>query len=348
MDKRPKGKQEKRQQRRIERGLRIREDIRSNELEQDRTEALVTARALSLVGLPRRRTDDRYLVRTLRLGKDLWLRLEYSTSSDGVLPYGADRFVLAGVQHLACERKSPIVYFEQVSELLKLFDLPADGHYLRLLRDRFKRLADLHIRLRFAETEDGLSDASAGDSILMIKGFVLPTREQIRERLRAVPLRQMTLPGLELSEAPSPYGVLLSSDFWEHLKQPKNHLLLRLDVLRNFVDRPIGWDYASFLSFRCGWAQTESVVPHEALMSMFKDGKEHDSAAIKRLLGYHAEIMTFTAGRLKAELRQVGHFPRSPKGGNQKARWELWVGPSQQIVWSGKKDEFAAAPGEET
>lgn len=345
MDEQPKSKRVPRQQKRVEQLQRIRDDIRAGEVEQDRTEALVTARALSLVGLPRKRTDSRYLVRTLRLGKDLWLRVTYAvTTPDGILPYGADRFVLAGIQHLAWERKSPVVYFEQVSELLKLFELPTDGRYLQLLRDRFKRLGGLTINLEFAETEGGLSDASASDSILMIKRFVLPTRKQLREQLRAVPIRQLTLPGLDGGEAPSRYGVLLSADFWEELKQPKNHLLLRLDILRNFVDRPIGWDYAAFLTFRCGWAQTESVVPHEALMSLFKDSTERDSTSIKRLQGYHQEIMEATDGRLKAELRQAGHFPRSPKGGNQKARWELRVGPSEPIIWSGKKEPLFPSP----
>lgn len=337
----------KRQKKRAEQTLAIAEDIRTSVVEQDRTEALVTARALSLVGLPRRKTSDHYLVRTLRLGKDLWLRVEYSTSADGVLPYGADRFVLAGIQSLALDQKSPVVYFEQVSELLKMFGLSSAGTNLRLLRDRFKRISKLTIRLDFADTEGGLKDASAGESILMIRKFTLPTRKELRDELRVVPIRQLALRGLDGGEAPSRYGVLLSADFWEHLKQPKNHLLLRLDIMRKFMNRPIGWDYAAFLSFRCGWAQTESVVPHEALISMFKDGKEHDSAAIKRLQGYHQEIMETTAGHLKAELRQVGHFPRSPKGGNQKERWELRVGPSEPIIHSGKKDTLFPAPSGE-
>ena len=68
----------------------------------------------------------------------------------------------------------------------------------------------------------------------------------------------------------------------------------------------------------------------------YKDGKERDSYAIKRMQGYHQEIMGATAGHLKAELRPAGHFPST--GGRPKERWELWVGPSKPIIWSGKKD----------
>jgi hypothetical protein len=349
MDENPKARLGGRRLKRIERLQAVAEDIRINELECKRTEALVTARAIALAGLPRKKAPVRELSRIIRLGHALWLRVTYQTDVGCILPYGEDRFVLAGIQHLALERRSPLVYFEQVSELLKMFDLSTDGRSLARLRERFKRLANLYIRLRFAETEQGLADASTGDSILMIKSFVLPTRKELRDELRAEPIRrhQLILPGFEGGEAPSRYGVLLSADFWEHLKQPKNHLIVRLDIMKEFVNRPIGWDYAMFLCFRCRWAQTESVVPHEALMAQFKDSLgESDNQTIRRLQGYHDEIMTATAGSLKAELRPAGYFPRSKKGGNIRQRWELWVEPSRPIVWSGKKDELSGAAAE--
>jgi hypothetical protein len=349
MDEQPRQELAKRHRKRAEETCLIAEDIRSNVVEQSRTDALVTARALALAGLPRKRTDSRYVRRTLRLGKDLWLRVTYAVATpDGILPYGADRFVLAGIQHLALQRHSPVVYFEQVSELLKLFDISTDGNSLRRLRDRFNRIRKLTITLEFAETESGLKDASVGQGIWMIKDFVLPTRKQLRDQLRAMPLRQLRLPGLEPSAAPSPYGVLLSADFWEHLKQPENHLILRLDILKKFITRPVGWDYATFLGFRCSRAETWSPVPHEALMSLFKDSpKESDNNAIKRLLGYHDEIMQATAGQLKAEWRQAGHI-KTGKRGRPKERWELWVGRSGPITWSGRKDRLLPAPESET
>jgi hypothetical protein len=347
MEKRPAGKLTQRHRKQAERVQAIAEHLASNDAEQDRTAALQMARAIALAALPRKKTSNRYVLRTFRLGQHLWVRVEYSTSAEGVLPYGDDRFVLAGIQHLALERKSPVVYFEHVSELLKMFERSTDGRSLRRLRDRFKRLADLYIRLRFAETEKALPDAAAGDSILMIRGFSLPTRQELRNELRIEPIRrrQLALPGFDVGTAQTRYGVLLSADFWEHLKEPQNLLLLPLDLMRLFVNQPAGWDYAAFLVHRCSRAQTTSVVPHEALMSLFKDGpKERESRVIDLLLKYHDQIMNATGGRLNAALERVGYFPTSKRGGRPKERWQLRIGPSKQIIWSGKKDELLAAP----
>jgi hypothetical protein len=237
----------------------IRDHVSSNDVEQDRTEALQTARAIALAGLPKRKTSAQNLIRTLRLGKKQWLQVIYSADPKGILPYGQDRFVLAGIQSLALDQGSPVVYFEQVSQLLKMFDLSTDGRSLRRLRERFQRLAGLSIRLRFAETEQGLDCPPSGESIFIIKSFSLPTRKELRDELRAIPIRQrqLTLPGLDLGEAPSRYGVLLSADFWQHLKEPKNHLILPMDLMRLFVNYPTGWDYAAFLVYRCSRAKTQ-------------------------------------------------------------------------------------------
>lgn len=335
----------KRERDRVERLAVIAEDIRSNDLEHKRTEALVTARAIALAGLPKRRSSAGELSRTLRLGENLWLRVIYQTVAGSTLPYGQDRFVLAGIQHLALQLRSPVVYFKHVSELLKMFDLSTDGRSLQRLRERFERLAKLSIRLHFAESESGLHRAVHGESIFIIKRFALPTRKELREELRVTPIRerQLELPGLALNEDAERYGVLLSSDFWEHLKEPQNHLILRLDVMQHFVNQPTGWDYATFLMYRCSRAQTWSPVPHEVLMSLFQDNpKDQDSKTVDRLRKYHDQVMTATDGKLKAELRPAGQS-KTGKRGRPKERWELWVGPSQQIVWSGKKDALVPA-----
>lgn len=339
----------KRLQKRTDRIQAIVDHLANNDVEQERTEALQTALGIALAGLPKRRTDSRDLIRTLRLGDRRWLRVIYSSTPGGILPYGQDRFVLAGVQHLALQRKSPVVYFEQVSELLKMFDLPTDGRSLRRLRAGFWRLGKLTIHLHFAETERGLDRPLDGAGMFIIHQFSLPTRQELREELRTEPIRQrqLVLPGVDLSEARSRYGVLLSADFWGHLKEPKNQLLLPMDLMRLFVNCPTGWDYASFLVCRCSRAKTTSVVPHDGLMSMFKDGpKERDSHVIDRLQKYHEQIMRPYGGRLNAVLEQVGYFPRSRKGGPRKEQWQLRVGPSQRIIWSGKKDELSAIPAE--
>lgn len=310
------------------------EHLASQDAEQNRTEAIQIARAIALAGLPKRKTNSRDLVRTLRLGKDLWLRVSYSTGSKGVLPYGEDRFVLAGIQSLALQRYSPVVFFDEVSELLKMFKLSSDGRTLQLLRERFVRLAGLAIRLCFAETEEGLERARAGESSFVIQKYLLPTREELRcERIGAI-----SLPRLTPDQGKVQYGVVLSPYFWEHLKESKNRLLLPLELMRLFVNQPTGWDYASFLVHRCSRAKTHSVIEHDVLMSLFKDNlKESDNQTINRLLSYHETVNRALSDRLNAKLERVGYFPST--GGRRKEHWVLKVGPSKPIIWSGLTGE---------
>lgn len=315
----------------------IAQDIDSNEIELTRTEALVSARAIALAGLPKRKTSARDLSRTLRLGKDLWLRVTYSTHKDGTLPYGADRFVLAGIQHFAWTRRSRIVLFNQVTELLQYFGLDRGGNSLKRLRERFVRLSGLTIRLEFSETKEGLKNAVLGQQTFVIDKYVLPTRDEVR----CARIGNTDLPRLfRDSSNQVHYGVILSEYFWKHLKEESNQILLHLPMMREFIDKPTGWDYASYLTGRCLRARSTSIIPHETLMSLFKDNpEESDNQTIRRLQRYHEDVMRCTGGRLNAVLEQDGFFPRSPKGGRRKARWKLRIGPSKKIVWSGKKSE---------
>lgn len=317
--------------------LEIAGNIDVNEAEQARTDAIVSARAVALAGLPLRKTREQSLSRTLRLGQDLWLKVIYSTSPGGVLPYGADRFVLAGIQHFAWVQRNRIVLFEQVGQLLQYFGLDRGGNSYNRLRERFERLADLAIYLRFSETETGLAKASARQQTFVLDKCVLPTREEVR----CARIGKVSLPRLVEDDSDRiHYGVILSEYFWKHLQEGKNHLLLHLDIMRQFIDKPTGWDYACYVTDRCLRARRWSVVPHETLISLFKGNpNESDSKTIKRLQKYHSDIMTITGGRLKAILEHNGFFPRSSKGGHRKARWQLRVGPSTNIIWSGKKSE---------
>lgn len=329
-------RQTERQRKRADRLKKIAQDIEINAADGSRTEVLVTARAMAMAGLPKRKTSKRDLSRTLRLGTNLWLRVTYSTKKGGTLPYGSDRFVLAGIQHFARVQQSRIVLFDHVTHLLKYFGLDSGGLQLKRLRDRFERLAGLAIHLEFAETRDGLEKATRGQQTFVIDEYALPTREEVR----CAKIGKTALPRLVANESKQvQYGVILSEYFWKHLQEESNQLLLHLDMMREFMDKPTGWDYASYITGRCLRARSWSIVPHETLMSLFKDNpNEYDSQTIKRLQRYHADVMKGTGGRLKAVLEQDGFFPRSPKGGHRKARWVLRIGPSKDIIWSGKKN----------
>ena len=283
-------------------------------------EAVRTARALAIAGLPKRRSQTRDLSRTLRVGANLWLRVTYTAQEGHDLPFGEDRFVLAGIQHLALEQDSPTVLFARVGSLLKTFGLSEDGRTVSLLRQRFARLAGLSVRLLFGRSEDELEAHVNAEQTFIIRKYALPTRKDLQSEHAG----QLTIPGSH------PYGVVLSGDFWNHLSESRNRLLVPLELLKLYVDKPTGWDYLCFLAARCGAAKTASKVPHEALVSLFRDTKRQDDRNIIRSLQrYHSEIMRATGGRLNAELIEDGAFPSS--GGRPKKRWALMVRPSQSL-----------------
>ena len=283
-------------------------------------EVIRTARALAIAGLPKRRFKARDLSRTLRVGANLWLRVTYSAQEGHELPYGEDRFVLAGIQHLALEQNSPTVLFDRVGTLLQTFGLREDGRTVSLLRQRFARLAGLSVRLLFGRSEDELEERINADQVFIIRQYSLPTRKNLRTEHTG----QLTIPGSH------PYGVILSGDFWTHLSESKNRLLVPIELLKLFIDKPTGWDYLCFLAARCGAARTVSKVPHEALVSLFRDTEQQDDRNIIRgLRRYHNEILRATGGRLNADLVEDGAFPSS--GGRPKKRWALVVRPGQSL-----------------
>jgi len=314
---------------RVEKATAFRDKLAALEDQKTRIEAVRMARALALAGLPKRRTDERDIVRTMRLGKDYWLRVMHSARRGNLLPYGQDRFVLAGVQHLALEQDSPVVFFHKVSQLLDMFGIDANGRSLRVLRERFQRISALSIHLTIAETEAELDEENAIEQIFVIRKHVLPSRAE----LEAERAGQINLPRIfddpDLND--SPYGAALSDDFWNVLKESSKQLIVPLDLLKMFIDRPTGWDYACFLVARCGSAKSSSVVPHEALMALFKDSPgEPDRNVVTRLKRYHDEVRLATGGRLNAEFFE--DKPGRSKGGRPPKRWSLKVAPSSSLI----------------
>lgn len=304
----------------------ISERIEDEQVQRRRTEALAMGRALALVGLPYRRTSSREISREVRLGHDSWVSVTYTATTKSPLPHGEDRFVMAGIQHLALEQNSPVISFSDAGELLRMFDLDAGGSGYRRLRERLKRLRGLKVDISMRSK---VENAENGWSSLMLNAHRLPTRSQMKAQAKDEASGQLTIPG-----AVGPYFVKISEDWWRYLQAGgRNLLLVRLDLLRQFVARPAGWDYLCFLAHRCGSAMTESIVPHRVLMSLFKKGKEPDRNTIERLRRYHDEIMVATNGKLQASLEVVGE--KRGRGRPSKI-WGLKVGPSNPLIASGR------------
>lgn len=323
----------------------IAEQLARQEETKERTDALVFARQIALAALPRRPTDEKIVSRDLKLGKKLWVRVTYYTQPDGQLPYGQDRFVLAAAQHLALQRNSPVVTFNRVGGLLKMYGISEGGEALRLLRQRFQRLSELAVSITFASSEQELEEKNATERMLVFRRHLMPSRAD----LEAVAKGQLELPALPAEQGGQPvYGIELSADFWEHLQDQKEHLIVPIELLKLFIDAPLGWDYLCFLIARCGRARTSTVVDHPVLMELFGESSKSERSekeqlasernTIRRLQKYHKLIMTATRGNLKATLEPIGNFPRE-KGqrGRSRKRWGLRIHPSKPIVFSGRK-----------
>lgn len=315
----------------------IRERIDREHAQQIRTQILGTARAVALSFLPNRPSKARQISRNIRLGSNLWVRVTYTTTAKDVpLPFGMDRCYLHGLLHYAILHDQPLITFDKAGELLDLFQLDHSGRSFKRLRDGLRRIAALHINIVTTDLP-GLN-GERGEKIDVIEGWHLPTRDE-RSKQKSLPDDQLPLPGIA-SKQDLPHFVRLSEPLMNHLREGgRNILLMRLDLLRHFSNRPIAFDLAMFLAARCGAAASRSVVPHDALMDMFKAGSEPDRRTIQRLQEYLEEIQQATGTdpngnpRLNARLDVINE-ERKGKGRPRKL-WGLIVEPSQGLIEKG-------------
>lgn len=306
----------------------------AGKIEQERTERLWTdaiacARDVALAFLPRKKTNKKAISKTITFGPDCHVTVKYSVPEDCQMPFGADRFVFFGIQHLARAGNDPVVRFEKASQLLEMFGLQKGGSEYRRLWQRFDRLLSLNIEIT---TNQG--DAQKwGMGSRFLEEWRLPTKKGAEKELRGQEVLDLTQ---------SPYFVQLSEGLFKKLTKggpEQNLLLLRLDLLKHFRDCPIGWDFCVFLSHRCGSARKLSEVPHDVLMQFFKAGKETDGQTMARLQKYFRQIKDATGDALNAEF--VCRKLPSKRGAPRK-RWALRVGPSRGIIFPAKPKELTA------
>ncbi|MCB1034160.1 MAG: hypothetical protein KDD47_10045 [Acidobacteria bacterium] len=272
------------------------------------------------------------MTRKLRFGEQMFVQVEYKAVEDGVpLPFGEDRCVLAAVLHLALTRDDPVVKFESANEILKLLGMQGGGRDYERLRERLKRLGGLMITIVAASSEEGLAERSDLRRNLVFGEEHLPTREEIKAAEGGG--GELTRPSVD--DEASRY-VIVSGDLWERVRRSRNRFLVPLELLRMFRDLPAAWDLLVVLAARCSGAQKESLIPHDALMEMFREGKEPARKVVYRLQRYLELIHVATGGRLNAKIVEYAAQRKPGKRGRPKKLWGLAVGPSERLVPKGR------------
>ena len=309
----------------------IAERIDEERREQLWTDALTCVRDVALACLPRSPTKAKEIKKTITYAPGCEVTVTYSVAGDAQMPYGSDRYVLFGIQHLARLQDSPLVKFEKAGELLDLFGFEDGGQNYRQLRQRFDRLKSLNIEIETQGSAVLNARTKVGLGTRLIEAWALPTRSEIEAERNG----QTSL----LPADDEQHYVRLSESLFRRLQkgsEDENILLLRLDLLRLFTRNPRGWDFCVFLCHRCGSAKRTSVVPHSFLMEFFKNGpSEADKDTIRALKKIHKQIMEATNGALRSEFVVVG-LDRSG-GRRPKKVWGLKVHPSKSVVLDGAK-----------
>lgn len=312
----------------------LKEETRTSpDLEPASSDRLILAKLLAMAGLPRSRRKGG-LSRTLRLGNTSWVRVTYnSIKPNSDLPFGVDRLYFAAVQTMAIERCSPIVTFETAGEVLKRFGIPTDGRQYRRLREGFARLKNLVIQIEYLD--DAPNDCSEaperGRNLLPISDYSLPARKDLRLESAGA----LRLPLGCFDEQPGhPFGLRLSSDFWDHLNDIKNRIQVPIKIMRAFLNEPVGWDFTLFVITRSRTARTKTVISQEALLLLFRDGAEPHRNLIGKLRGYLQKIKELTDGKLPIDF-ELKPFPKRSGGPGQPAKeWQLIIRPSDPMIWA--------------
>jgi hypothetical protein len=92
------------------------------------------------------------------------------------------------------------------------------------------------------------------------------------------------------------YGIVLDPSFHEYLRN--NPVVLPLPLMRRFHARPLFWDAASYLLYRCWSARTKSRITWKLIRRQLASVDQHDRRLVQSL------------NRVAEEIRS--HYPEFP------------------------------------
>ncbi len=247
---------------------------------EDAGSLLLAAKALVFCGFPLQPTPLTSLTRQAQLGADTHLTVYFSTTEPGVpIPYGADRALLAWITTLTYD--TGFVTFTNLTDFFEAFQLARSGVQYQRFEQRLQRLLSLSLSV-ILRTPTGVVRLN----MRPIQKAYTPRDGCEARRLLASENRSK-----QLSLLPSDlkrYGIVLDPAFHEYLRD--NPVLLPLTLMRRFHARPLFWDAASYLLYRCWSAKTQSRITWSQVRRQLASVDQHDRRLVKSLNRVTEEI----------------------------------------------------------
>lgn len=246
---------------------------------------IYVARALVLCGLPYKRTDKTYLTKRARLAKDVYMTVTFQANKEGVsLPFGQDRVLLGWLQTLAKKQRSPVVRFDSALQYFKAFNIHGTGKDYTRFREAMERLSKFSILVEITGTGE---EAGSKDSI--IRRWYMPTRQDVRDERAGL----VELPGLQTAKQ-NRYFIEFDDAFFHELLNEA--VPVPLEVMRQYADDPMAWDFIQFVAYRCKSAKRVSRIPWPSLMEMLGSADTNHSRLRAKLGKVLDELSSFWSG----------------------------------------------------
>lgn len=214
-------------------------------------EVLKLAQAMILCTLPYRPTSEAKVTRKARLGDGSMLIVTFIAAREGVpMAFGSDRKLLTWMFDRAIQADSPYVPWRNAIEYNRDVGINDSGKNLRDLRDRFRRISGLVINIerRSAAGEKGKTLPVLEEWNLPASMHSIEMEEQGQKRLTAID---------------EPYGFRINESLFRDIK--KHHIAIPRKLWLRTRGSAQMQDILLWLFYRCYAAQSESVIPWDAV-----------------------------------------------------------------------------------
>lgn len=288
-------------------------------LEQERSvEALAYARALALAALPRNRTKERQIAQECRIGATDWLVITYTAMIPGVdLIFGLDLLAILAISDRVHRSGQTRLEFDSLRDtVVGLATDSVGGRTAELAIERLHRAAGTGITMTFYRSK---SDAQARQNHYRAVNFTV--------------VRDWWVPGVDRQAEAllTPY-IEVSSDFAEHIRDPKALLWVPVEVVKALSSRPLALQLFMLIYPRAQSTQSWWEMPFSELVGLLNETDRRERDLVRDLQGALDEIHQVTGGRLRVSLvEEAAKRPPAGRGRPQK-RWALRFGPSQSLT----------------